>query len=62
MYLCTNVLFTYMSKARKSESRKHYKFLVYGLEFAKLFLYSLYLAWVPLEKIKITLEIFYHSR
>ena len=35
------------TEARKSESQKHYKFLSFGLKFAKLFLNSLCLDSVP---------------
>ena len=44
------------TEAKKSESQKHYKFLAFGLEFAKNFLDSLFLASIPWKKIKIKVE------
>ena len=41
------------TEAKKSESQKHYKFLAFGLEFAKLFLDSLFLASLPWKNSKL---------
>ena len=41
------------TEAKKSESQKHYKFLAFGLEFAKSFLDSLFLASLPWKNSKL---------
>ena len=41
------------TEAKKSESQKHYKFLAFGLEFAKLFLDSLFLTSLPWKNSKL---------
>ena len=41
------------TEAKKSESQKHYKFLAFGLEFAKLFLDSLFLTLLPWKNSKL---------
>ena len=50
---CEKNLFLCNTEAKKSESQKHYKFLAFGLEFAKLFLDSLFLTSVPWKNSKV---------
>ena len=47
------------TEAKKSDSQKHYKFLAFCLEFAKLFLESLFLASVPWKNSKLHLNKFF---
>ena len=58
-FYCSNNLFQCNfeifqgTEAKKSESQKHYKFLAFGLEFAKLFLDSLFLTSLPWKNSKL---------